>query len=360
MKGLLEYLLSIAFLIIVSQDVKSQNIILDFTNRKVSQDGLSWTFDLEAKGDAVTNYGSDITTGNWQGFNIRLDLELPAGVTILGGSGSGVATYTTGLANVQTSVPGEPPFGQREMGLTLARTNQTDLNNSTFVKIASYTVNFSGPVDQGNPAVPRPNAIASGSSWTNLVPQIRRPFILAPSFPLPVKLISFSATKEGSVAQLNWATSEEVNSDRFDVERSSDGKKWQQIGSVKSMGESKQTAYYSTTDSYPLNGSNLYRLHMIDKDGSSAYSKIESVNFEGQAKFIMFPNPLIDQISIKTNDWDKVAMIQIYNMQGKEVYNSANNLTSNINVKGLAGGMYLVKVTQKNNSSSDHKIIIAK
>ena len=41
--------------------------------------------------------------------------------------------------------------------------------------------------------------------------------------PLPVTLVSFTARKETTgeqgVAILNWATTEETNSDRFDIER---------------------------------------------------------------------------------------------------------------------------------------------
>ncbi|WP_138475998.1 T9SS type A sorting domain-containing protein [Dyadobacter bucti] len=361
MKLILKAFLIVFLLTVFSEGTKAQTtIILDFVNKKVSQDGLHWTFDVVGKGDPTYLPPNDNT---WRAYNVRLDVQLPAGVTIIGGSGVGDPLYASASIGVQTIAPGNPPPGWQELGLTLERADDDlDLNTTDFVHLATYTIDFSGPVEQGNPASPRLLPTLQGSSWSNPQDEITfRPFtFVEQTFPLPVKLISFSATKERNVAQLNWATSEETNSDRFDIQRSSDGKKWQQIGSVKSKGESKQTAYYSATDSYPLNGSNLYRLHMIDKDGSSAYSKIESVNFEGQAQFIMFPNPLIDQISIKTNDWDKVAKIQIYNMGGKEVYNSASNLIKDINVKNLAAGVYVVKVTQKNNTSSDHKIVISK
>lgn len=362
MKHFLKSVLYIGIIIGFSTESKAQSIFLQFTNRKLSDDGLTWTFDLEGKGNV--DYLAP-NSHNWQSFNIRLDLTLPAGVSIVipQSFGAGNPTYTTVLAGVQAFAPGPPPPpGKTVVGLTLSRTAQTDLNLNDFVKLATYTVRFSGPVQQENPAEPRPNPVSSGSSWVNLASPQQRPFIFVdPSFPLPVKLISFSAQKEGGTAQLKWETSEETNSDRFDVQRSKDGKRWATIQTVAAAGESRVNQHYSAVDINPLNGDNLYRLHMIDKDGSSAYSAIQSVRFDIKSDFTMFPNPLSDQLSIKTaEDWSKVEKIQIYNMQGKEVYKSGGKPARDIDLKHLAGGMYVVKVTQKNNTSSDHKIVIAK
>ncbi|PWJ47395.1 hypothetical protein CLV98_1652 [Dyadobacter jejuensis] len=46
-----------------------------------------------------------------------------------------------------------------------------------------------------------------------------------PGIPLPVTLISFTASKDSEelMAILTWQTAEEVNADRFDIERSRDG-----------------------------------------------------------------------------------------------------------------------------------------
>ncbi|WP_146202213.1 hypothetical protein [Dyadobacter jejuensis] len=109
------------------------------------------------------------------------------------------------------------------------------------------------------------------------------------SVPLPVTLISFTATKvsggaERSTALLIWQTSSEVNSDRFDIERSQDGKKWSSIGNVAAGGDKSSNTNYSFIDKTPTYdrtrpGENLYRLKMIDKDGTFAYSRIQSLDF---------------------------------------------------------------------------------
>jgi hypothetical protein len=339
----------------------AQSIILDFANRKVSADGMKWTFDLMGKGDAT--YGG-VQNGLWIAFNVRMDVALPAGVTILGGSGVGDPTYASASIGVQNMVPGFPPPGHRGLGLTLERSDSDqDLNTANFVKLASYTINFSAPVQQGFAVVPRPNPIISGSSWVNSSNEnLERPFTFVSSeFPLPVKLIDFSAAREGNSATLSWSTSEETNSDRFDVERSWDGKTWENLKSVAAKGESTVVTHYNAVDDSPLTGNNLYRLKMIDKDGTSAFSKVRNVEFDIKNDYAFYPNPAEDLISLKSvGDWKQVSKIQIFNANGVEVYTSPFSPSKEISVKNLASGTYVVKVTRNNSQVSNYKVVIAR
>ncbi|MCF0064355.1 T9SS type A sorting domain-containing protein [Dyadobacter chenwenxiniae] len=284
-------------------------------------------------------------------------------MTILNGTGSGNTDFTTGTVGVQTIVPGSPPLGQSELGLTLERNNETDLNTLSFVKLATFTINFSGPVNQGDPATPRPNAIAQGSSWTNLANDpplnpigLRRPFQMAQSFALPVKLLSFDASSEGNAINLAWSSTEETNSDHFDVQRSANGKDWKTITTVAAKGESRSTVDYSAVDNDPFEGENLYRLHMIDKDGTSAYSRILSVKFEGVAAY-MYPNPVSDELTIKAADWSKIKKVEIVGSNGKKVY-SSEKPSPNVKVKNLLNGVYLVRFTNTNGSEKTYKIVV--
>jgi hypothetical protein len=360
MKLLLRYSLAVLILMAVTQGARSQAILINFTNRVVSANGLSWTFDVEAKGDA--QYGG-ADNGQWIAYNIRLDLALPAGVTLTGGTASGSATYASASSGVQVGVfvPGGGPANTQKLGLTLERAdNNLDIPNDVFVKIANYTVNFSAPVLEPFAFTPRSNADVFGSSWSNFANEnLFRPFTFV-QVALPVKLVSFNATKEGNTAQLAWKTSEETNSDHFDVERSANGKTWETISQVSAKGESSVLTSYTALDAYPLNGANLYRLHMVDLDGTSAYSKIQSLDFELANEIVMYPNPVSDELSVKVDDFSRVSDIQIYDTNGLEVYNSVGAPSATINVKNLAAGMYVVKVAQKNNVVSSYKILVTR
>lgn len=176
--------------------------------------------------------------------------------------------------------------------------------------------------------------------------------------PLPVTLTSFTATKAEKVALLNWATTMETNSDRFEIEHSTEGKNWDVLGSVKSNGETNQTlSKYSFTDAQPVNGENLYRLKMIDNDGSYAYSRIQSVIFEMGNLAVAYPNPAINKLTITADDWSKIDKVQIINLSGAIIYESDNKAGPEINVSELTPGTYVLRLVHTSGSQETQKFV---
>jgi CshA-type fibril repeat protein len=177
---------------------------------------------------------------------------------------------------------------------------------------------------------------------------------------LPVTLVSFNAKKEGSVAQLNWATTEETNSDYFEIQHSVSGKNWANVGQVASNGESKTLKNYTFSHANPVNGENLYRLKMVDKDATFAYSSIQSLKFDGiaTADISLYPNPVVDKVFIK--DYSGVTGVSIFDVNGRAVYQGASPVQGEISVQNLRSGIYIVRVNRANGSASSHKIVVSK
>lgn len=174
---------------------------------------------------------------------------------------------------------------------------------------------------------------------------------------LPVTLVSFKAVSEGPIALLAWSTAIETNSDRFDIERSQNGKKWETIGSVRSNHESASQRFYDFKDAKPLDGQNLYRLKMVDLDETFAYSHIENVNFATTA--FIYPNPVrnAENLNLNLTDWSKVKMVKVVNALGKTVFEASNALTTGISTRNLSSGTYVVQVIQTNGAVSAHKFV---
>jgi hypothetical protein len=183
---------------------------------------------------------------------------------------------------------------------------------------------------------------------------------------LPVKLLSFDAIKESNVTQLKWSTTEETNSDYFEIQRSQNGKSWMSIGSEKSTGESNALKNYSFTDKAPLNGENLYRLKMIDKDLTFAYSRIAAVTFEGLVNksgnelLSVYPNPASDMIFLKSFDSKNIENVAIVDMTGRTVYRSKSIGNEGINISNLSSGLYILNVTGLDGFVHNRKIIVRK
>ncbi|MCF0061843.1 FG-GAP-like repeat-containing protein [Dyadobacter chenwenxiniae] len=169
--------------------------------------------------------------------------------------------------------------------------------------------------------------------------------ILADPSILPVELVSFDAKAIEKHVDLAWETASEVNSDHFELQRSNDGKKWEEFGKIYSNGDSKKRNSYHFTDLNPQTGLNYYRLKMVDKDETFAYSSIRSVNLAGRSTSL-YPNPVLNTLNIDSENLD--TEVRIYDVSGKEVlYQQDVKGIRTINVSSLIPGNYLVKLKNK-------------
>lgn len=176
---------------------------------------------------------------------------------------------------------------------------------------------------------------------------------------LPVTLIDFTGAKVENTIALKWNTAEEANSDRFDVQRSADGKNWATIGTQKSQGESYTLVNYSFVDKKPASGDNFYRLKMVDTDKTFAYSKIIKVNFADAALLSEFyPNPVSDILTLKSTDWNQVKSVEMHSLTGLSVYKSGKAVSKTIDVRSLPVGMYILTITHKNGEVTNRKVLI--
>ena len=176
---------------------------------------------------------------------------------------------------------------------------------------------------------------------------------------LPVKLIMFTVTKEAESSILAWQTSEEVNSEIFEIERSTNGTDWSKLGSTLANGNTQDVSKYRYVDRVPALGSNLYRLKMIDNDNTFAYSHIIALNFEeGGEKVFVYPNPVSDVLKIQANyDWQFIQRVDIYNRAGKVMYTSSSPEKS-ISVKNLPVGNYILSLVRKDGSKKQFTIVV--
>lgn len=158
---------------------------------------------------------------------------------------------------------------------------------------------------------------------------------------LPVVWLSFNVFKADEDALLRWSTSREINSKKFEVQRSSDGTNFQKIGELAAAGSSSSVSHYEFADNDPLSGINFYRLKQIDLDGSFEYSRIVRIHFGKKMNLTVAPNPVNGQLHLYTDVHTR--SIRIFDMQGKLVLRHAVNPGVNhyqLNVSGLPAGIF--------------------
>jgi len=166
--------------------------------------------------------------------------------------------------------------------------------------------------------------------------------------PLPVELVQFTATASGRAAvRLNWTTASEVNSARFEVERSANGAAFVLVGTVTAAGSSTTTRPYAYLDANAPTGLSYYRLRQVDQDGSSAYSPVRAVTLGG-AGLTLYPNPAQGTATLLRPAGVEAATATLHDALGRAVRTYALPAGAGphpLDVTGLPAGVYVLQVS---------------
>jgi type IX secretion system substrate protein len=160
---------------------------------------------------------------------------------------------------------------------------------------------------------------------------------------LPVGLIFFRASIVTQNVALNWKIANADMMKTFIVEKWLYDH-WIVLQSINADG---QLLDYNFIDQKPVSGKNLYRLRMIEKDNSISYSPLRYVTFKTEDdKYIIFPNPARDQITI-TTEHAPIRHIKISTITGKTCVekNFVGNLNSvTLELQQLPSGIYALQI----------------
>lgn len=101
---------------------------------------------------------------------------------------------------------------------------------------------------------------------------------------LPVELIDFEGSLVNNNIHLKWSTLSENNNAAFEIQYSTDGIAFTNIGAVLGMGDSETLQNYNFIDKdiyyRPLVNTIYYRLKQVDFDGSIFYSDILAISLD--------------------------------------------------------------------------------
>ncbi len=169
--------------------------------------------------------------------------------------------------------------------------------------------------------------------------------------PLPVTLINFKAKAIGhSSVQLNWASSQEINLLHFIIQKSTDGRNFTDIATVKAANK-LQGAIYQFVDANAINTVNYYRLQSINLDGTFQYSDVIVCN-NATSKAPIVQQQLNGKATIIFSSQDNYTL-QVLSTQGRVLLQKQGkgNMV-NIDYQYLPSGTYVLKLGYSNSHSS--------
>jgi hypothetical protein len=106
---------------------------------------------------------------------------------------------------------------------------------------------------------------------------------------LPVTLLQFNAVKTSNHVDLKWTTMQESHMDRYEVQRSTNGRDFNFLTSITSKNQMNPTNYIAK-DNSPINGTGYYRLKMIGTGNDISYSRIVSVHAVAANPVVIYPS----------------------------------------------------------------------
>lgn len=169
---------------------------------------------------------------------------------------------------------------------------------------------------------------------------------------LSVQFVSIDARKVGSEVVIKWITANEVNHNKFEIEKSSNTVNWDVFASINASSFSKNE--YTVTDNKPFDKISYYRIRQVDNDGKTTYSAILKVVTGKETELGLIklsPNPVKSTAVLELDsDKEEIKKISLVNLSGKTVIafnfkttKGFNKLNLN-NIDKLPKGLYNVVI----------------
>jgi hypothetical protein len=185
-------------------------------------------------------------------------------------------------------------------------------------------------------------------------------FNLRTAITLPVTFTSIVAQNRHNLVNLSWKTENEMNMEKYIVERSADGYSFSEAGQVAAANSISRT--YEWQDRIPL-PNNYYRIRGIERDGKIQVSTVVRLRTAGEQKITIFPNPAtVGNINLQMNNQPPGKyIIKLMNYSGQVLVTKEvvfEGFSGNISLTGvpnIAKGLYHLELKKP---SGDSEILI--
>jgi hypothetical protein len=294
--------------------------------------------------------GDDVTCGN-------LSVNTPSGALAPGSSPgifsvSGNYTHTGNLAIeiAGTAGAGHPTNGHDQLSvsgtLTLGGTlTVTFINGFTPSAGDMFVIATMGARVGTFNTLNLPGNVSWTVSYTSTQ-------VVLNAVALPVELLFFSAEPQEGGVLLQWATANETNADRFDIEHSTDGLRFAKIGERQAAGTTQVEQQYDFLHENPVAGVvNYYRLRQMDFDGKEEFSQVVAIDLLALGALTglglrAYPNPVTggELTIVLPENLEEEIPLQLFDSSGRLVRSAVLGGGANVlDVRGLAMGVYTLQ-----------------
>lgn len=325
---------------------------------------INW-YDADAGGSALvtgTSYTTPVLTGTKTYYvassGCASALRVPVTATIspasVGGTIAGSTTVVPGTNSTTLTLSGVT-------GSIVKWQSSTDMFNTDITDIAHTSPELT--VTNLTETTQYRAEVQSGSC----APVYSSLATITMSGTLPIHVGSVKATKVNGGVLVQWTAYNQENTDRFEVERSTDGINFSKVYTTLAVVNGGGDVDYSWLDKTPANGTSYYRIKEVYKTGSHEYSSIVQVKLDNNNKGIsIYPNPVAGRnLTLQFNSMAAgVYRVRIVNNVGQligqmTVTHSGGSGSQTLSFpQKVTRGLYKVEVLEPSGNRKSYNILV--
>lgn len=177
---------------------------------------------------------------------------------------------------------------------------------------------------------------------------------------LPIQSLVFNPLETyKDEIKLSWTTINELNTDRFEIYRSTDNMQtWTKVSDVPALGQSSGEHTYAYMDKMDKNSPKVtYKINQRDLDGKYNATQYRTLHLKfGQLALEGFPNPArsVYRLQIQSREEEKLNLV-LLDIMGRPIIQEKIQVDKGYNMKEIAlgqipAGTYKLRVSGKNSS----------
>jgi uncharacterized repeat protein (TIGR02543 family) len=263
-------------------------------------------------------------------------------------SGGSVSAQTSTMQVTLTTCGAYPTIGTYTTATSSLSTGCGNSDGTVSMIITGGAATIGGVSDRGDEII---TYTINASGTCSLCPTL-----------LPVGLVDFYGTKNGSNNDVFWKISMEENIEYYIIEKSSDGVNFEPLGFLPVNSISNNLIKtYKLVDETPYNDITYYRLSVRESYGVVKVYNIIYVDWSASSDWNCIHYQQEQNLMIEfKNSVPKNSNVSLFDLSGKLLAEeSVKNSQTVINFQNLAEGLYFIKI-QSPYKTENFKIIIQK
>lgn len=170
---------------------------------------------------------------------------------------------------------------------------------------------------------------------------------------LPLHNFTLAVTLKENTVFLKWVAENEMNTEKFVIQRSADGTTFKNISVIAPTGSNNILTEYNSSDDVAGVTSTVayYRIKAEDNRGNFAFSNVVPVRLAKADGFSFWPNPFSANLNLTYNATISAAIrVELYDNGGRLVLQQQFNVNRGMNqlsvngASGLSHGIYHARI----------------